>query len=146
MHETWWLPIASIVLYMAMIVVLPRVFKDRPVKLGNMLAYWNLFLAAFSILGAARVVPHVLWFMSTHSFKETVCTQPQLINGDGATGLWCLLFTLSKVAELLDTLFICLKGRTPIFLHWCVECPFPFLPTAWTSRSACRSIRHHQHN
>lgn len=43
------------------------------------------------------------------------------MNGDGASGLWCLLFTLSKVIELLDTMFVCLKGRTPIFLHWYAE-------------------------
>ena len=82
------------------------------------LAYWNFFLALFSTLGALRIVPHLLWFSATHTFKDTVCTPPQMMNGDGASGLWCLLFTLSKVIELLDTMFVCLKGRTPSFLHW----------------------------
>ena len=117
-HDSWWLPVVSIILYMAMILVVPRLTAKRPRKVDTALAYWNLFLAVFSIMGAIRIVPHLLWFQATHTFKETVCTQPQMINGDGASGLWCLLFTLSKVAELLDTLFVCLKGRTPIFLHW----------------------------
>ncbi len=116
-------------LYLAMVAFLPRVFKDRPVKLGKTLAYWNLFLAVYSICGAIRTVPHLLWFVSTHTFKETVCTAPYFNNGDGATGLWVLLFTLSKIVELCDTLFICLKGRKPIFLHWCVLPPSnAFLP------------------
>lgn len=114
----WWLPIASIILYLGMIIIVPRLTRKKPVRVDRALAYWNLFLAVFSTIGAIRTVPHLLWFMSTHSFKDTVCIRPQYINGDGATGLWCLLFTLSKIIELLDTLFVCLKGRTPIFLHW----------------------------
>ena len=100
-------------------------YSSRPSPLrpqcDTALAYWNLLLAAFSILGALRIVPHLLWFLTTHSFKETVCTPPERMNGDGASGLWCLLFTLSKLVELVDTMFVCLKGRKPIFLHWCEE-------------------------
>ena len=116
--EYWWIPVVSILAYGAMIVAVPKMTKNNPVKCDKALAYWNAFLAAFSIMGAVRIVPHLGWFMATHSFKDTVCLPPQGMNGDGASGLWCLLFTLSKVAELLDTLFVCLKGRTPIFLHW----------------------------
>jgi hypothetical protein len=39
--------------------------------------------------------------------------------GDGATGLWTMLFVVSKVAELFDTVILVLKGKEPIFLHWC---------------------------
>jgi hypothetical protein len=117
----WWIPYTSLVLYISMIVFLPRIMKNRPVKdLSKPLACWNFFLAVYSTIGAIRVVPHLLWFVSTHTFKETVCTAPYRINGDGATGLWVTLFTLSKVVELVDTLFICLKGKKPIFLHWYV--------------------------
>jgi hypothetical protein len=119
--SNWWIPYTSLALYISMIIFLPRIMKNRPVKnLSKPLAYWNLFLAVYSTMGAIRVVPHLLWFVSTHTFKETVCTAPYRINGDGATGLWVTLFTLSKVAELVDTLWICLKGKKPIFLHWYV--------------------------
>ena len=33
-------------------------------------------------------------------------------------GLWVLLFALSKVAELGDTIFIVLRKQNLIFLHW----------------------------
>ncbi|TFJ85212.1 hypothetical protein NSK_003635 [Nannochloropsis salina CCMP1776] len=117
-HANGWLPVVSIILYAAMVLLLPPITSKRPVKCDTALAYWNLLLAAFSILGALRIVPHLLWFLTTHSFKETVCTPPERMNGDGASGLWCLLFTLSKLVELVDTMFVCLKGRKPIFLHW----------------------------
>ncbi len=113
----------SIALYLAMIAILPRVFQGRRVareKLRKVLACWNLFLAVYSFMGAIRTVPHLLWYISTSTFKETVCNPPYYVNGDGATGLWVMLFTLSKVVELFDTLFICLAGKKPIFLHWYV--------------------------
>ena len=116
--NSWWLIYTAIGLYLAMIVILPPIFKKRPVNLGKSLAYWNLFLAVYSAIGAIRTVPHLLWYMNNYTFKETVCRAPFLANGDGATGLWCTLFTFSKLVELVDTLFICLKGKKPIFLHW----------------------------
>lgn len=116
--DNWWVVFTAIALYLAMIVIVPPIFKNRPVKLGKTLAYWNLFLAIYSAIGAIRVVPHLLWYMSNYTFKETVCRPCYLINGDGATGLWVTLFTFSKLVELFDTLFICLKGKKPIFLHW----------------------------
>jgi hypothetical protein len=117
-YNNWWLPVVSILLYGAMIQVVPRLTAKKPVKCDKVLAYWNLLLATFSIMGTIRIVPHFLWITATHTFKETVCNAPYYVNGDGATGLWVLLFTFSKVVELFDTMFICLKGRKPIFLHW----------------------------
>ena len=38
--------------------------------------------------------------------------------GDGAAGLWVMLFTVSKVFELVDTMILVLKGKDPMFLHW----------------------------
>ena len=35
-----------------------------------------------------------------------------------------MLFTVSKVFELVDTVILVLKGKDPMFLHWCVLCVF----------------------
>lgn len=43
---------------------------------------------------------------------------PQESYGDNATGFWCLIFAVSKVFELLDTVFVILRKKPLIFLHW----------------------------
>jgi hypothetical protein len=36
----------------------------------------------------------------------------------GTTGLWVFVFTASKVPELLDTMFLVLRKKPVILLHW----------------------------
>jgi len=38
--------------------------------------------------------------------------------GSGACGFWVTLFIFSKIPELIDTLFIVLRKKPLIFLHW----------------------------
>jgi len=75
-------------------------------------------LATFSIYGAVRTVPHLLFRIETVSFEDTICEDPCTAFGSGAAGLATQLFILSKIPELLDTVFLILKKKPVTFLHW----------------------------
>src|SRR3546814_210410 len=106
----------------AMIVFAGPVLMDKlgvpKLELRNGIAAWNAFLCAFSFIGMMRTVPHLLYNIAHNEFMSTVCTPPHLGWGSGATGLWVQLFILSKIPELIDTLWLVLKRRDVIFLHW----------------------------
>lgn len=50
-------------------------------------------------------------------FYHTVCN-PSYIEVTRVSGFWTWMFTLSKVPELGDTIFIVLRKQNLIFLHW----------------------------
>ncbi|TFJ83735.1 hypothetical protein NSK_004839 [Nannochloropsis salina CCMP1776] len=124
-RDSKWVPIMAVILYLSFLVEGKKYIERRkkegkgPVNLGYFPALWNGFLALFSIAGALRVVPHFLFLFTHKDFKETVCEAPDAAGyGDGAAGLWVMLFTVSKVFELMDTVILVLKGKDPMFLHW----------------------------
>ena len=117
----WEVPVLFVVVYLVGIVYGKRYMAtiefDKS-RLVNELAIWNAILSIFSTIGALRTVPHLLHLIATTSFEETICTPPDVEWGVGATGLWVQLFILSKIPELVDTMFIIVRQRPLIFLHW----------------------------
>ena len=118
----WEIPIGFCVLYMLMLVALPRIMADRkPLSLRPLAIAWNFGLSAFSAVGAYHCIPHLLFGPSglfSHGIYESVCSHPGAY-GANIVGRWVGYFALySKVAELLDTFFLLVRKRPIIVLHW----------------------------
>lgn len=86
-------------------------------ELRPYLAVWSGVLAIFSIIGTLRTLPELI--SSTRSYGwEYSCCIPSYMGFRKVTSFWTFLFTVSKVLELGDTVFIVLRKQNLIFLHW----------------------------
>lgn len=118
-HNNYIVPTVAIVSYLLFCYFGQKIMANRPAfKLEGSLAWWNLFLSVFSLWGALRMVPHTLWLMRTVPFEETICEPASTSYGTGAAGFAVQMFCLSKLPELIDTVFIVLRKKPLIFLHW----------------------------
>jgi len=109
-------PIAAVGLYLGFIFTMPKVLQ-KPLNLKLSFAMWNLLLSIFSIIGVTRIVPHLFSALFERGYLYTVCEEPEWYD-KGAAGLWMVLFCLSKFPELGDTVFLVLRKKPLMFLHW----------------------------
>ena len=115
---TWYIPVIVSVLYLALIPVGQKYMSSRPAhELKAPLFWWNAFLAAFSIIGVIRVLPHFIFGIYNNSPMYFICRNAFVAYGRGSVGLWSILFVLSKYAELIDTVFLVLRKKPVPFLH-----------------------------
>ena len=90
--------------------------KDRQkFDLRRGLVAWNFVLASFSIMGTIRVWPEFIYTIKKYGIEHSVCNNDYT---HGVNGCWGWLFLLSKVPELIDTVFIIMRKQELIFLHW----------------------------
>jgi len=119
MHSNW-VTICSLasLSYLLFIFGVSHLMKDRePYGLRRPLAVWSFSLAIFSIVGTLRTWPEFLHGLATRGVHYTVC-DTHFLDKDHVTALWTWLFVLSKLPELVDTVFIVLRKQKLIFLHW----------------------------
>src|SRR3989338_5503027 len=80
---------------------------------------WNFLMAIFSGIGALLTIPSILYF-----FYQRQANPVDLICGnwiyDQPLGVQYAVFAflVSKVFEFIDTVFLVLRKRNVIFLHW----------------------------
>ncbi len=112
-------PLAAVTAYMLFLFFGSIIMSKLPAfKLTGPLVLWNLFLSGFSFIGVVRVVPHLLLIIKTQGLEGSICKSPVETFGAGAAGVWSFLFIISKFPELIDTVFIVLRKKPLIFLHW----------------------------
>lgn len=127
-NDNFQIPVAVCVIYLLGCYYGQKLMKNRkPFELKYSLAAWNGFLSLFSFVGMIKTAPR-LYENISKSFVSSICdyapssygisTDNFWIKGSGPCGLWVFLFIYSKLPELIDTLFIVLKKKPLIFLHW----------------------------
>lgn len=89
--------------------------KRSPLPLRALLTLWSLSLAIFSIRGSYVMISYLWNGLNRDGFQATLCSDTFY---DGIYGFWTCAFGLSKVFELLDTMFIVLRKKELLFLHW----------------------------
>jgi hypothetical protein len=117
--SNWQIPLGSVATYLVMCYFGPMIMKNfTAFDLRYTLAAWNLFLATFSIIGTYKTVPVLIHRVGTMTFEDTICLNGIDTWGSGVSGFWVMLFCASKIPELIDTVFIVLRKKPLIFLHW----------------------------
>ncbi|NXA69002.1 ELOV6 protein, partial [Mohoua ochrocephala] len=104
-------------IYLILVFGIQHFMKDRrPFNLRAPLTLWSFSLTLFSFIAACRVWKQMAFLLLTKGFKQSVCSQSFFTHP--VSKLWIYLFVLSKFVELGDTLFIVLRKKKLIFVHW----------------------------
>ena len=119
-RESWWMPLAVSVVYCYLVFAGQRAMHvKKPMDLRRPLAFWNLFLAIFSVVSCIKVVPFFLYTLCVNGPMYMLTRNAANTHGQGGeVSFWCLMFVFSKYAELIDTVFLVLRKKTVSFLHW----------------------------
>ncbi|VDM56639.1 unnamed protein product [Angiostrongylus costaricensis] len=88
----------------------------QPFSLFIPLNIWNFILAVFSILGMVKMSPEFWSTLKEKGFQNSYCFAYDFTKGEN--GYWVFLFIVSKLFELIDTVFLVLRKRPLMFLHW----------------------------
>ncbi|KAE9556475.1 hypothetical protein FO519_000360 [Halicephalobus sp. NKZ332] len=115
--DHFYLTIQMSLLYVVVVFGTKFFMRNRqPFDLFVPLNAWNFFLATFSIAGTVMLTPE---FLGTLNEKGLVNSYCKIYNfTTGTNGYWVFLFIFSKLIELVDTVFLVLRKRPLMFLHW----------------------------
>jgi len=112
-----------VILYLLIVKFGPEFMKSKKDRIvpRQVLFSWNLSLAIFSILGCMSSIPHFLYHshggLLMQGYRASVCTHGSWFYF-GESGTWMFYFTVSKLFELVDTLWLILNKKPVILLHW----------------------------
>ncbi|CAL2039807.1 hypothetical protein CAEBREN_26280 [Caenorhabditis brenneri] len=116
-HEHFGLFVQMTIAYVVIIFSIKRFMRDRePFQLTNALRLWNLFLSVFSIYGSYVMFPFMI--EQVRRFGLYGCGCEALSTLPSQAEYWLLLTVLSKALEFVDTIFLVLRKKPLIFLHW----------------------------
>ncbi|XP_050161708.1 elongation of very long chain fatty acids protein 3 [Myiozetetes cayanensis] len=117
MAENWGKCLIIAAIYLILVFGIQHFMKERRAfHLRAPLTLWSFGLTLFSTIGAWRVWKQIAFLLLTKGFKQSVCSRSVYVHP--VSKLWICLFVLSKLVEMGDTVFIVLRKKKLIFLHW----------------------------
>ncbi|KJH43783.1 GNS1/SUR4 family protein [Dictyocaulus viviparus] len=115
--DHFYITIQASILYIIVVFGTKFVMRNRqPFSLFIPLNLWNFILAVFSIMGMIKLTPEFWSTFMNKGFQNSYCFAYDFTKGEN--GYWVFLFIVSKLFELIDTVFIVLRKRPLMFLHW----------------------------
>ncbi|NWR85538.1 ELOV6 protein, partial [Furnarius figulus] len=103
--------------YLIVVFGIQHFMKERGAyHLRAPLTLWSFSLTTLSVIAAWRIWKPIVFLLLTKGFKQSVCSQSLYVHP--VSKLWVYLFALSKLLELGDTVFIVLRKKKLIFVHW----------------------------
>jgi elongation of very long chain fatty acids protein 6 len=116
LFENWHISIVYSAIYIALVFGGQRLMAKREkFHLHRSLIAWNILLAAFSILGAVRILPNFISMLVENGLDYSIC---EFELDYGVVGFWTTVFAMSKLIDLFDTAFVVMRKQKLIFLHW----------------------------
>lgn len=117
MQENWTQSFLYCAMYAVVIFGGRLYMRERPkLDLRKPLVLWSLSLAVFSIIATLRTGSYMLHVLSSRGYRQSVCDTS--FYSAPVSKFWAIMFVLSKLPELGDTVFIVLRKQKLIFLHW----------------------------
>jgi len=135
--ENYWVPGVCTFLYFTMLLHMPEIMKtrERPIWLKKAIFLWNIILSVSSTWAAARIAGNFFSVLSyktyvtpvytdgvrSHAFYEIVCDIHPVstcTNHQNMICMYLMFFCMSKIPEMIDTLWLILGKKKVIFLHW----------------------------
>jgi elongation of very long chain fatty acids protein 6 len=103
--------------YMVVIYLLVRIMERRkPFDLRRLLVLWNSILSLSSAAGMVLVVPYCISELMRMGVTDFICSEHW--HRVPAVVIPMSLFVFSKIPELIDTVFLALRKREIMLLHW----------------------------
>uniref|UniRef100_A0A0M3KCY8 Elongation of very long chain fatty acids protein n=1 Tax=Anisakis simplex TaxID=6269 RepID=A0A0M3KCY8_ANISI len=116
LQDNWHTTITISITYFIIVKLIQRIMQQREAfHLKWPLFAWNASLAVFSTIGFIRFSEDVFESLIHQGTYRTFCYS---VHPNDVAAFWALLFALSKLVELGDTLFVVLRKKPLIFLHY----------------------------
>jgi len=115
------IPAFFAVAYMAMLWLGPKLMAnyERPKWLKKYIISWNVLLVVFSTIGSYKIAKTLWLSFDIDNMHGVACKDGRGQCFQFPSGcIWLFFFCASKIPEMLDTVFLIVMKKKPIFLHW----------------------------